>query len=124
MGRFFMLVGCANAALSVLFGAFAAHGLQRHVSAAGLEVFQIGTRYHLYHALALMCIGLIVTVIGPSAWLRWSGWAMLTGVIFFSGSLYLIGALQMSYLGLLTPLGGLMLLAAWVVLFVGIYKSR
>ena len=113
--RRFLLLGAANAALAVLLGAFGAHSLKTHLSADMMAVYQTGLQYHLFHALGLLAVGFALKQIGDSAWLRWSGWLMLAGIVIFSGSLYVLSATGWKWLGAVTPLGGLSFIVAWVL---------
>lgn len=113
--RWFLLLGAANAALAVLLGAFGAHSLKTHLSADMMAVYQTGLQYHLFHALGLLAVGFALKQIGDSAWLRWSGWLMLAGIVIFSGSLYVLSATGWKWLGAVTPLGGLSFIVAWVL---------
>ena len=94
--------------LGVAAGAFGAHGLQGSVSAERLAVFETAARYHLFHALAILAAhGLGATS---------SGIAFLAGTIVFSGSLYLLVLTDRSWLGAVTPVGGVLLLVGWALL--------
>lgn len=108
----------------VAMGAFGAHGLGGVISAELLAVYQTGVQYHFWHALA---IGLIATWLGKdpnSVLLLWAARFMLAGVILFSGSLYVLAATGARWLGVVTPLGGTALLAAWTVLVIYGWKRR
>ena len=113
--RWFLLLGAANAALAVLLGAFGAHSLKTHLSADMMAVYQTGLQYHLFHALGLLAVGFALKQIGDSAWLRWSGWLMLAGIVIFSSSLYILSTTDWKWLGAVTPLGGLSFIVAWVL---------
>jgi uncharacterized membrane protein YgdD (TMEM256/DUF423 family) len=105
-------LGAVNAALAVAAGAFAAHGLRERLDARALEVFETGARYQMYHALAMIAVGLAVSagVRGAAA----SGWLFQAGIALFSGSLYAIALSGVRALGPITPLGGLLFLAGWL----------
>lgn len=121
--RWFLLLGAANAALAVLLGAFGAHSLKTHLAADMLAVYQTGLQYHLFHALGLLAVGFALKQIGDSAWLRWSGWLMLAGIVLFSGSLYILGTTGWKWLGAVTPLGGVSFIIAWTLFAVAVVKS-
>jgi len=113
--------------LAVAFGAFAAHGLQGAVSERALHAVQTGAAYGLAHAVALFALA----ALGPRAgrWGRWAGWAFTVGIALFSGSLFLFGLTDfrtaVGLLPLITPLGGLLLLAGWaLVLAAGLAAAR
>ena len=119
----FLILGGFNAALVVLLGAFGAHGLKERLTAEMLAVYQTGVHYHLFHALGLIAVGLVATQISDSAYLRWSGWLMLVGIIIFSGSLYALSVSGLRWLGMVTPFGGMSFIAAWILFVVAIMKS-
>ena len=121
--KLFIALGSLNAALAVILGAFAAHGLKSKLTGASLAVFQTGVHYHFYHALGLILVGTIILQIAPSITFRWAGWLMLIGIILFSGSLYLLGITNIRWLGVITPFGGLAFIIAWLTLFTGIIKT-
>lgn len=122
--RWFLLLGAANAALAVLLGAFGAHSLKTHLAADMMAVYQTSLQYHLFHALGLLAVGFASEQMGNSAWLRWSGWLMLAGIVIFSGSLYVLSTTGWKWLGAVTPLGGIAFIAAWVLFAVAVMKGR
>jgi len=121
--KVFLILGGFNAALVVLLGAFGAHGLKARMTAEMLAVYQTGVHYHLFHALGLIVVGLVATQISDSAYLRWSGWLMLVGIILFSGSLYVSSVSGLHWLGMITPFGGISFIAAWILFVIAIVKS-
>lgn len=113
MPKFLILLASINGFLAVSMGAFAAHGLKARLSADMLNTFQTGVQYHMYHALALLGVG-VLALIYPNAVLpRISGYLFLLGIILFSGSLYILSVTGIRWLGAITPIGGVALLAAW-----------
>lgn len=121
--KLFLILGGINAALVVLLGAFGAHALKARLSTEMLAVYQTGVHYHLFHALGLIAVGLVATQISDSAYLRWSGWLMLVGIILFSGSLYVLSVSGLRWLGMITPFGGVSFIAAWIVFVIAVAKS-
>src|SRR3990172_4441975 len=121
--KVFLILGGFNAALVVLLGAFGAHGLKARLSAEMLAVYQTGVHYHLFHALGLIAVGLVATQIPASAYLKWSGWLMLVGIILFSGSLYVLSVSGLRWLGMVTPFGGVAFMAAWILFVIAMAKS-
>lgn len=121
--KLFLILGGINAALVVMFGAFGAHGLKAKISTEMLAVYQTGVLYHLFHALGLMIVGIVATQIVDSISLNWAGWLMLTGIILFSGSLYLVSVVGLRWMGMVTPFGGLAFIAAWIVFVLAIFKA-
>ncbi|MFT5161929.1 MAG: uncharacterized membrane protein YgdD (TMEM256/DUF423 family) [Alteromonadaceae bacterium] len=114
--------GALFALLSVVLGAFGAHGLKSKISADMLAVFQTGVQYQFYHALGLILLGLLMKQM-PSALLAWSGGLMIAGIFMFSGSLYLLALTGNKLFGPITPLGGLFFIVAWGLLLVGVLKG-
>jgi uncharacterized membrane protein YgdD (TMEM256/DUF423 family) len=121
--KLFLILGGINAALVVMLGAFGAHGLKVKLTAEMLAVYQTGVHYHLFHALGLLAVGLVASQIADSVWLKWSGWLMLAGIILFSGSLYVLSVTGMRWLGMVTPVGGVAFIAAWIVFVIAVARS-
>jgi uncharacterized membrane protein YgdD (TMEM256/DUF423 family) len=109
--------------LAVALGAFGAHGLRNSLSPEMLAVYQTGVQYHFYHALALLLVGVLMQQGLSSGVLRAAAWLFALGIILFSGSLYALAISEIKVLGAITPLGGLMFLAAWVCLAVAAWKG-
>ncbi|MDM1708047.1 DUF423 domain-containing protein [Thiopseudomonas alkaliphila] len=109
-----VLIASVLGLTGVGLGAFAAHGLRSELTASALAVFQTGVQYQLLHALVLVAIGLAATS-QRNAWLSAAASFIVLGVVLFSGSLYLL-VLTPLKLGLVTPLGGLLLMLGWLCL--------
>jgi uncharacterized membrane protein YgdD (TMEM256/DUF423 family) len=122
MTRFLISAGAMGAALSVALGAFAAHGLKTRLPADMLAVFQTGVQYQFYHALGLILIGLIAMQVKPSRLLAAAGLLMLAGILLFSGSLYILSTTGIRSIGIITPVGGVAFIAAWLMLVFGIWR--
>ncbi len=112
--KLFAALGALNAFLAVAAGAFAAHGLRDRLEPRYLEIFEIGVRYQMYHALGLFAVAYFVSRNAPLA--AAAGWSMLFGIVVFSGSLYLLALTGASRLGAITPIGGVAFLAGWALL--------
>ena len=125
MDRLFIVVGALSGFLAVAAGAFGAHALRARLTADMLDVFQTGAQYQMYHALALLAVGILLGrfSVDGSAWLVWSGWLFIAGTVLFSGSLYALSLTGVTWLGAITPLGGLGFLAGWLLLAIGILRS-
>lgn len=121
--KIFLLLGSINAFLAVALGAFGAHGLKARVAPEMLTVWQTGVLYHLFHALGLLAVGILALQLPHSSLLRPAGWALLVGVVLFSGSLYLMVLSGVRALGMITPLGGVAFLAGWILVAFGVWKS-
>ena len=103
-------IGALVALLGVGTGAFGAHTLKARLSVEMLQVFEVGVRYQMYHAFALMVLGLTGWK-APAA-----GWCFLTGTVVFSGSLYVLSMTGIRVLGAVTPVGGVLFLIGWALL--------
>jgi uncharacterized membrane protein YgdD (TMEM256/DUF423 family) len=115
MDKTFLLLGAVAAFLAVALGAFGAHGLRGRLAPEMMTVFQTGVQYHVYHALALILVSLIMGRM--SGWLiQTAGWCFAAGIVLFSGSLYLLAVTGVTMLGAITPIGGLAFLAGWACL--------
>ncbi|MFT2090992.1 DUF423 domain-containing protein [Paraglaciecola sp. 2405UD69-4] len=108
--------------LSVILGAFAAHGLKNKLSVSQLETFQIGVQYQMYHSLALILVVILYRQM-PQSLLVYSAGFMLAGMLFFSGSLYVLAITQIKWFGPITPLGGLFFIIGWALLMVSVVKG-
>lgn len=120
--RIFIFIGAILGFLGVALGAFGAHFLKSRLSPEMLAVFETGVKYHLIHALALLIIAWIAAQY-PYLLIRLSGWLFFAGVLIFSASLYLLATTGVKAWGAVTPIGGLLLLAGWLSLAIGIAKG-
>src|ERR1700733_14311640 len=109
-------LGVAGAliALATVLGAYGAHALKAHLSQDKLLVYETAVRYHFIHALGLLAIGVLLRSL-DSELLRWSAALVLAGIILFSGSLYWLTFGAPRVVGVVTPIGGLALIAGWIV---------
>jgi uncharacterized membrane protein YgdD (TMEM256/DUF423 family) len=115
MERFFFAAGAVSACIAVGAGAFAAHALRGRISVEMLAVFEVAVRYQMYHALALIACAWAITK-WPGQLVSISGWLFICGTLLFSGSLYALSLSGVRWLGAITPLGGIALLAGWLCL--------
>ena len=122
MTKLALILGSINAMLAVILGAFGAHGLKGRLTEDLLAIYQTGVQYHFYHSLGLLLIGVIAWQLPGSVWLKWSAWIMLAGIILFSGSLYLLALTNVRWLGMITPIGGIAFIVAWLLLLVAAVK--
>lgn len=111
-----MIISGLSGGLSVILGAFAAHGLKKKLSPERLTTFKTGVDYQFYHTFALAFVGLssIVQNAEASSYLTWAAICFGIGIIFFSGSLYLLALTEKKIFGPITPLGGLFFILGWV----------
>jgi uncharacterized membrane protein YgdD (TMEM256/DUF423 family) len=122
--RVFITIGALSGFLAVALGAFGAHSLRDRLTSEMLQVFQTGVTYQMYHALALVGVGILLGrfSVEGSTWLTASGWLFVAGSILFSGSLYLLSLTSTSWLGAITPLGGVAFLLGWLAVAIGIWR--
>lgn len=119
-----LLISAALAGLlAVALGAFGAHGLKGHLGEADLTLYRTAVDYHMWHALGLGWIGLLAERRPGSRLLTWAGGLMLGGIAVFSGSLYLLSVSGLRWLGMVTPLGGLAFMAAWLLTALALYRQ-
>jgi uncharacterized membrane protein YgdD (TMEM256/DUF423 family) len=123
MQKLFLLSGAILGGLGVAIGAFGAHTLKAMLETSGrTDTFETAVRYQFYHALALLFIGLLLFRV-DSKLLHYSGNLMLVGTIIFSGTLYILCMTGIKWLGAITPIGGLLMIAGWVLLTMAIAKQ-
>ena len=116
MERLFFGLGALFGGLGVGLGAFGAHALRATLSTQDLATFEIGVRYQMYHALALLAVGWAAARWPGQASLTVAGWAFVLGILVFSGSLYVLVLTGQRWLGAVTPLGGLAFMVGWGLL--------
>jgi len=120
--RLFFVLGSIFGGLAVAVGAFGAHQLRAMLNADDLATFEVGVRYQMYHALALIAVAWAAS--------RWdstlfvvAGWSFVAGILVFSGSLYFLVITGPRWLGAITPIGGVALIVGWVLLAWGALKG-
>lgn len=127
MHKFFLKSGALVGALTVIFGAFAAHAIKSRVNAETLAIFETGVRYQMYHVFALILVGIIYKEF-PLKSMIWAGDLFLAGIILFSGSLYIltyfkaIGNENMNWLGAITPFGGTCFIVGWCLILKSFFQ--
>lgn len=130
MHRKYLATGAVFGGLAVALGAFGAHGLEKITTDEKiLHSYHTGVQYQMYHALALLLIAVIAEKF-PDRWIHFAANCMITGVILFSGSLYLLSFLQIQesatvkMVGPLTPVGGMFLILGWLFLLMATVKRK
>ena len=114
MVRAFLAIAAVLGGTSVAAGAFGSHALKSRLSDRALEIFDIGTRYQMYHALALLLVALLLLQSAATqSLLIAAGIAFIVGVLIFSGSLYALSLTGVTWLGAIAPLGGVALMVGW-----------
>ncbi|MFZ6656307.1 DUF423 domain-containing protein [Undibacterium sp. TJN19] len=113
--RSFIAIAAILMFTGVAAGAFGAHGLKQMLSADMLAIWQTAVTYQMVHGLGMLALGIMLQQ-QDNALLRKAAWAMLTGVVIFSGSLYALALTGARILGAITPIGGVAFLAGWAML--------
>ncbi|MEI7949468.1 MAG: DUF423 domain-containing protein [Gammaproteobacteria bacterium] len=116
MGRFYILCLAVNGLLAVTLGAFGAHELKNWLTPELLETYHTAVQYQMFHSVALLAVAWLAQSDKGGAALRWSGGLFIAGLLLFCGSLYLLALSGQHWLGAITPVGGVALLAAWALL--------
>lgn len=128
MHKGFLRTAAVTGALAVALGAFGAHGLKKILDAELLSVFETAVRYQFYHVFALLAVGILYKEF-PGKFMQWAGRFFITGMVLFSGSLYLLcyvkhSQLSLNWIGAVTPFGGAAFIAGWLLLFAAISKKN
>lgn len=128
MRKNFLRLGSLIAMLAVALGAFASHRLKLLLTPEELVTFEIGVRYQFYHALALIAVSIFMYLRNTSLLIA-AGWLFFFGMLFFSGSLYLLSFKEhvfqfpVGFIAPLTPLGGTLFIAGWILFFISSYQT-
>ena len=117
-----LTAGAVLAGLGVVLGAFGAHALESRISSGNLAIWETGARYHMYHALAILAVGLLRRR-STAPELKVSATLFGVGIGIFSGSLYCLAISDIKLFGILTPIGGLAFLGGWVALGIGAWRG-
>jgi len=110
-------IGAISGCVVVILGAFGAHGLKDILDSYGKSIYDKAVLYQMFHTLAILALGIIEKVL-PDVQLQLAGWAFLLGIVIFSGSLYILALTGIKWLGMITPIGGLLFIIGWIVLFI------
>lgn len=123
-----MITGSLLAAISVALGALAAHWLKANISLVSIQSFDTAVKYQMYHALAILIMVALPEKFHVKPY-KYAYYAFLIGIFLFSGSIYLLSTRELTqitwtWLGPLTPLGGLSFITGWILLSVAAYKAN
>ena len=113
----FISIGSILGMLVVILGAFGAHGLKDVLDDHGKSIYDKAVLYHMFHSIAILVVGIIQKLL-PDVELQIVGLCFLFGTIIFSGSLYVLAICGMKWLGMITPIGGLLFILGWFLLFI------
>ena len=123
-----LVAAAVNGLMAIVMGAFAAHGLRSVLDADALGWLDTGSRYQMWHALALLGVALLLVRAAArqaAPLLQAIAWAFLAGIILFAGSLYLLALTHVRAFAWITPVGGVVLMAGWLGLIVlGVLRWR
>lgn len=117
MYKTLLIIGALSGFIGVSLGAFGAHALKQRLDQEMLQIFEVGVRYQMYHALAI-CLAAIL----GGAFSGYAGWAFVAGTVIFSGSLYILALTGTKAWGAVTPIGGVLFLLGWVLLAIAAWK--
>jgi uncharacterized membrane protein YgdD (TMEM256/DUF423 family) len=119
--KFFIILGSILTGVAIIIGAFGAHAIKTNVSIEDLAIFETGIKYHFYHSIGLIIIG-ILGFYYPHTALKISGISFIIGILVFSGSLYLLVLTNLRWFGAITPIGCFFYIIGWFLLAYNIYK--
>ncbi len=122
MTKIFFTIASLSACLAVTLGAFAGHILKQKLTPEMFNIFEVGVRYHFYHAIALFIVAWAIQQF-PTTNVVFAGWFFIIGTILFSGSLYALSLSGIRWLGAITPVGGISFLAGWIWICWSVWKA-
>ena len=127
MNKKIVLTGAVLIVTAIVLGAFGAHSLEKVLSIEKLDSFETGVRYQMYHGLAFLILGFNYEKLGGITF--WFFRLLVTGVLLFSGSIYFLSlqdvmGISLSFLGPITPIGGSLMIIAWIILIILLLKSK
>lgn len=124
MQRRWLMIGALLMMLGVGLGAFGAHALKPLIGVDALSTYETGVKYHQIHAVGLLVVAVIMGQWGESGLLKWSARLLFTGIVLFSGSLYLLSITGARVFGPITPFGGVCFVTGWFLLFWAALKKQ
>jgi len=122
MNRIWIATGAISALICVAVGAFGAHALQ--LTERWADIYDTGVQYQMFHTIGMLIVGLAGDRLARPGAARWAGRLFVAGIVLFSGSLYALSVTETTWLGAITPLGGLAFLAGWALLAVAALAKR
>ena len=123
MNKTALLMGVAFCSLSVILGAFGAHGLKDKLSDYSISVFNKGVMYQFFHGICII-LAVILDYNLKSLSFDTSIWLFIFGIILFSGSLYILAITEVKWFGMITPIGGIMFILGWASMFINVLKLQ
>lgn len=123
-GKNILVLAGISGALAVGLGAFGAHGLEPLLIKNGrLDTFETAVSYHFYHTLGLLVMGILALIKPDWKGLSLAAWGMFLGILIFSGSLYILSLTGITWLGAITPIGGVGFILGWLALAYAVLKN-
>ncbi len=119
----FLLLATLMMALAIAIGAFGAHGLKAMIDESLMKIYHTGVQYHFYNSLGLFAIAFMTFLLPFSKRIVFAGYMLFVGTLIFSCSLYLLVLLKASWLGAVTPIGGTLMIIAWLLAFFALIKE-
>jgi uncharacterized membrane protein YgdD (TMEM256/DUF423 family) len=119
-----MIAGALLMLLAVMLGAFGAHALRDVLSPRQFTTYQTGVTYHLFHALAVLAVGIVAHVTRPSPWIGLAGVLFVAGIVLFCGSVYALAFGAPKTFGMITPVGGLSFMLGWICVVLHVRTVR
>ena len=118
-----IVIGCLTLFAATALGAYGTHGVQGVVDAAQWSAYEVAVDYQFYHGLGIIAAGILADRFPGSRLVAWSGWVLLIGVAAFSGSIYATTFGAPEAVGALAPVGGLAMMAGWLMLPAGVWRA-
>ena len=118
MTRHYLLAGAVSGFLAVGLSAFGAHALKGVLTGHMLDIYHTGAEYQMTHSLMLVLTAILTLYQPESKLLPWAARFFIVGIVLFSGSLYVLSLTEISWLGAITPIGGVSLMLGWLMLAV------
>ena len=118
----FLFLGALNGFIAVACGAFGAHALEGFLTPERMSTWETAVKYEMFHAGALLVVGLLKIKFQSSSLLNWAGWLFFVGIILFTGSLFVLCLTGITTLGAITPIGGVLFLTGWILLMIASKK--
>ena len=122
LSRKFIFLGAIFMASAIVLGAFGAHALKHTLSKDMLAVYHTGVEYNFYHALGLFAVAFVASF-NESKKVKLAGYFMISGIILFSYSLYILSITKITWVGAITPIGGICFIIAWILLALAIKEK-
>ncbi|SOB89587.1 uncharacterized membrane protein YgdD (TMEM256/DUF423 family) [Ureibacillus xyleni] len=119
-----IISGAIHGLLAVALGAFGAHALKNVLDDYGAGIWDTAVQYQMFHATALLFIGVLIKLLGPIKQLKIAAICMNLGILFFSGSLFILALSGIGTLGAITPIGGVLFISGWILIIVSILKHK